>query len=258
MPVLWGAEFVTVRLNRLSGRIGSEGKKRRRLSSPGSGSQLIVPGFPLGLGLMRHAIDHDQVRWDRTLDGAGIGAARIDKITIEIPTGKTGEVQVADVIARLARASGVNLGLPAAGLSLSTQGLAGSLTRTLLAEVLGPETSIVLRPGVMVITIDDQILAPERRAEWEDRLRNLGDRASDAARRRQAYGMSARESFRANDPHRPTICLIHGLNSSSAGFVHVIPLLEEAGYGVVVYDYPFNRSLEESCAAFARLGRVSA
>ena len=32
----------------------------------------------------------------------------------------------------------------------------------------------------------------------------------------------------------------------------MIPWLEEAGYGIVVYDYPFNRSIAESCDAFAR------
>jgi pimeloyl-ACP methyl ester carboxylesterase len=32
----------------------------------------------------------------------------------------------------------------------------------------------------------------------------------------------------------------------------MIPWLEEAGYGIVVYDYPFNRSIAESCQCFAR------
>ena len=86
-----------------------------------------------------------------------------ETLTIEIPTGKTGDIQVAEVLSRLARASGVNLKIPAAGLTLSTQGLAGPLTRTLLSEALGPEVSIKFRPGVMVIAIDDHILAPDRR-----------------------------------------------------------------------------------------------
>ena len=64
--------------------------------------------------------------------------------------------------------------------------------------------------------------------------------------------MRALPSYRPNDPARPTICLVHGLNSSSGGFIHMIPWLEEAGYGIVVYDFPFNRRLEESCTAFAR------
>ncbi len=175
-----------------------------------------------------------------------------DKLTIEIPTGTTGEVQVTEIVSRLAKASGVAIELPAAGMTLATQGLAGPLTRTLLSEALGPEVTIAFRPGVMAISIDEHLLAVARRDEWLARLRNLGDRAALAARRRQAYGMHALRSFRANDPTRPTICLIHGLNSSSRGFVHVIPLLEEAGYGIVVYDYPYNRALKESSTIFAR------
>jgi hypothetical protein len=179
-------------------------------------------------------------------------ASATETRTIEIPVGKTGEIQVSEIVSRLAKASGVALDLPAAGLILSTQGFAGSLTRTLLSEALGPEVAISFRPGAMVIAIDDRILAVDRRAEWLGRLRNLGNRAAEAARTRQAYGMHALKSFRANDPARPTVCLIHGLNSSSGGFVHVIPLLEEAGYGIVVYDFPYDRGLVESCAIFAR------
>jgi pimeloyl-ACP methyl ester carboxylesterase len=172
--------------------------------------------------------------------------------SVEIPIGNTGEVQVAEIVSRLAKASGVAFEVPPAGLTLSTQGFAGPLTRTLLSEVLGPEVTISFRPGVMVITIDERILAVGRRTEWLGRLRNLGDRATEAAQRRQSYGIHALASFRPNDPSRPTVCLIHGLNSSSGGFVHVIPLLEEAGYGIVVYDYPYNRKLGESCPIFAR------
>ena len=109
----------------------------------------------------------------------------------------------------------------------------------------------------MVLTVDDRILAPGRRAEWLGRLRELADRATEAARRRELYGMRPLPSYRPNDPSRPTICLVHGLNSSSGGFVHMIPWLEEAGYGIVIYDYPFNRRIEESCARVrTRLGRV--
>ena len=32
----------------------------------------------------------------------------------------------------------------------------------------------------------------------------------------------------------------------------MIEPIETAGFGVVVYDYPYNRNLEESCARFAR------
>ena len=172
--------------------------------------------------------------------------------TVQVLISKSGEVQVAEIISRLASASGVALDWPVANLSLSTQGLARALTKTLLSETLGPEVAIDFKPGAMFITFDDRILAPERRDEWLRRLRHLADRADEAARKRQSYGMHALKSYRPNDPNRPTVCLVHGLNSSSGGFVHMIPWLEQAGYGIVVYDYPFNRSLEESCAGFAR------
>jgi hypothetical protein len=170
--------------------------------------------------------------------------------SVEIPIGKAGDVQVAEIVWRLAQASGVPFERPAASLTFSTQGLSRALTRTLLSETLGPEVEIRFQPGAMVLTVNDRILAPERRAEWLRRLRELADRAAEAARRRELYGMWALPSYRPNDPARPTICLVHGMNSSSGGFVHMIPWLEEAGYGIVVYDYPFNRRIEESCAGF--------
>ncbi len=176
----------------------------------------------------------------------------LDTRSIEIPTGKAGEIRVSEIVSRIAEASGVAVDLPAAELTLSTQGFAGPLTRTLLVDALGPEVTITFRPGAMVISIDERNLIAEKRNEWLSRLRNLGQQAAEAARKRQSYGMHALKSFRANDATRPTICLIHGLNSSSAGYVHVVPLLEAAGYGIVVYDYPYNRRLDESCAAFKR------
>jgi pimeloyl-ACP methyl ester carboxylesterase len=135
---------------------------------------------------------------------------------------------------------------------LSTQGLARGLTKSLLAETLGPEVAIEFRPRTMVFSIDERLLTRERRGEWAQRLQQLAERASEAAKRKQAYGMRALKSYRPGDSTRPTLCLVHGLNSSSGGFVHMIPQLEEAGYGIVTYDYAFNSPIAESCAAFAR------
>jgi pimeloyl-ACP methyl ester carboxylesterase len=172
--------------------------------------------------------------------------------TVEIPLGKSGEVHVREIVGRLAAAGGIELGRPTADLTMSTQGLARSLTKTLLGETLGSEVAITYRPGAMVMTIDEKLLSPSRRQEWLRRLGDLSDRAAEASHRRQAYGMRSLKSFRPNDVTRPTICLVHGLNSSSGGFVYMIPWLEQAGYGIVVYDYPYNRAIDESCKAFAR------
>ena len=94
----------------------------------------------------------------------------------------------------------------------------------------------------------------EHRAEWKRRLDDLAERSKQAAQRQQYYGMRARPSYRPNDPGRPTVCLVHGLNSSSGGFVHMFDDLEDAGYGLVVFDYPFNQRLEDSCASSATTG----
>ena len=104
------------------------------------------------------------------------------------------------------------------------------LTRTLLADALGPEVTIAFRPGAMVIAIDERNLVAEKRNRVAGPAPEaLGQQADEAARKRQAYGMHALKSFRANDATRPTVCLIHGLNSSSAGFVHVVPLARSGG-----------------------------
>ncbi len=83
--------------------------------------------------------------------------------SVEVPINQAGEVQVAEIVARLAQASGVHWEQPVASLSLSTQGLARSLTKTLLSETLGPEVEIAIQAGKMTLHIDDRILAPDRR-----------------------------------------------------------------------------------------------
>jgi pimeloyl-ACP methyl ester carboxylesterase len=66
------------------------------------------------------------------------------------------------------------------------------------------------------------------------------------------YGMLPRPSYRPNDPSRPTVCLVHGMNSSAEGWLHVVPLIEQAGFGVVFYDYPYDQALTKTGALFAR------
>jgi len=170
----------------------------------------------------------------------------------EVPLDPSGGLPIAEVVSVLAQASGVPIERPALHLTLPTRGLGGSLTRALLSECLGPQVGLVIQPGVVVLAVDDADLAPDRRLEWKRRLDELSERSAEASKRNQYYGMRALGSFRPNDPRRPTVCLVHGINSSSGGFVHVIPLLEQAGYGVVVYDYPFNQPLADSCAQFRR------
>jgi pimeloyl-ACP methyl ester carboxylesterase len=171
---------------------------------------------------------------------------------IEIPLDPSGGLAVAEVVSALAQASGVAIERPAVSLTLPTRGLGGSLSKTLLGECLGPDVRLSFRPGLVILSVDENDLAADRRDGWKRRLDDLAARSLQASQRQQYYGMRALPSYRANDPTRPTVCLVHGINSSSGGYVHVTPLLEQAGYGIVVYDYPFNQRLEVSCAQFRR------
>jgi pimeloyl-ACP methyl ester carboxylesterase len=173
-------------------------------------------------------------------------------VSVRVALSGSSEVDVAEVVLRLAEASQLPVARPPAPLTLPLEGLAAPLTRTLLRETLGPDALLEVKSGELVITLAPRLLEPERRSDWERRLRDLASRAGKEIERRSRYGFHSRPSYRPNDPDRPTICLIHGLNSTSGVFLHMVGPLEAAGYGIVVYDFPYNRDLDETSAAFRR------
>ena len=173
-------------------------------------------------------------------------------VSVRIELNAASEVDVAEVVDRLARAGALPIDRPRAPLTLPLEGLAAPLTRALLAETLGPDVSLEVRPRELIITLAPRLFEPARRADWERRLRDLAGRAGREVERRSRYGLHARPSYRPNDPARPTVCLIHGLNSTSGVFMHMVGPLEAAGYGIVAYDFPYNRDLDETSAAFRR------
>lgn len=175
-----------------------------------------------------------------------------DVVVVRVPMEDDSKVNVADVVPKLAAATGVEIPRPKGDLKLPVTGVGGSLTRTMLAETLGPRVKLSLEARSLLFALDPALLTPEARPDWEKRLKNLAETTQREIDRIARYGMHALESYRPNDPARPTVCLIHGINSGSHVFVHMIPLLEKAGFGLVVYDYPYNRDLDESCAEFAR------
>lgn len=182
----------------------------------------------------------------------GSFAADPAPVRVEVPVSESSEIDLAEFVARLAKATNVTTELPTGSVPLPVSGLAGNLTRKLLSDSLGPEVRLDTSDKQLSATIDPSMLAATRKVEWDGRVRSLAAQAAKEARRRQSYGMHALKSYRPNDPGRPTVCLVHGVNSSSYGFVHMIRPLEEAGYGIVVYDFAYNRSLEDSSRRFAR------
>jgi pimeloyl-ACP methyl ester carboxylesterase len=193
------------------------------------------------------------IGWLAVLTVLGVsGPNDVAPIRVEVALVESGAVDLPALVERLAKATGVEVARPAGGVTLPVVGLAGNLSRKMLADALGSDAAVAVRGPSLIVTLDRAALEPGRREAWIGRLRELAESAEREAKRRLHYGLHALRSFRPNDPSRPTVCLIHGVNSSSGGFVHMVPHLEEAGFGVVVYDYAFNRSLQESCRQFAR------
>ena len=168
-------------------------------------------------------------------------------VEFEIPLVNATEIDLKDAVDRLAKATHLITPLPSAGIRLPVVGSAGTLGRRLLEQSLGEGTRIRVDNDRVKITI-----APASEEERSQRLRDLCHQAELEAKRQAQFGLHALKSYKPNDKTRPTICLVHGMNSSSYGFVHMIKPLEEAGYGVVVFDYRFNRGLRESCDQFAK------
>jgi pimeloyl-ACP methyl ester carboxylesterase len=174
-------------------------------------------------------------------------------IVVRVPLTDAGDLSLGTFVEVLARSTDVPVAVPDTVLTLPVRGVAGGLTLRALEEALGPGVDLSVQADSVVATLDRTVHAPEGRSAWRTRLDALAARVKrDAALDRQLYGMKALRSYHPNDSARPTVLLIHGMNSNSGGFVHMVPLLEEAGYGVVVYDFPDNQDLDRSSPAFVR------
>src|SRR5437867_2601804 len=118
-----------------------------------------------------------------------ISQAASSAIEVRIPVNTAGEVDAAEIVARLAERAGVEVERPSGVLKLPVNGLAGALTRTLLNETLGPEVTIRTAPGEMLVAIEPEALDTARLSRFRDRLADLSARAALESRRRLSYGM---------------------------------------------------------------------
>jgi pimeloyl-ACP methyl ester carboxylesterase len=181
--------------------------------------------------------------------------AEIAPRAITIPMNKNFEVEIDDLITRIGKSLEIPIDSNPVPVRLPVVGIDGKLTKTLLRETLGEAVDFHVdnRSGSIVIDLGADALGLDRKAKIAAGIRSLAERAR---RERKAieerFGMRARPSFHPNDPDRPTICLIHGLNSTSNVFVHMIKPLEAAGFGIVLYDYPYNHDLDETVQSFRR------
>ena len=181
-----------------------------------------------------------------------------DPIEVQVPIGASRDIDVAELVARLSDATGLAVARPSGELRLPIVGLAGGLTRTMLTDSLGPDASLSIRPEALVVTLDPRL----RQAESCPGGKGASRTSPHAPRTRSGgariMGCTPSSRIGRTIPARPTILLVHGLNSTSRVFKHLIGTLEGAGFGLVVYDFPYNRRLEDSCAVPGRLGGVPA
>ena len=159
----------------------------------------------------------------------------------------TGLERVVNARAGSAKAAGADKAEVMAAAKVPIRGTAGALTLTFIKETLGSEVELAVRGDRLVVTV-----AATDLSGVVPRVRELRKEVERHARQSMHYGMHARESYRPNDPARRTVLLIHGINSTSGSFVHMVGPLEAAGFGVVVYDFPYNRRLRDSSDAFVR------
>src|SRR2546423_994609 len=91
-------------------------------------------------------------------------------VEVRVPVSETGEIDAAEVVARLAERAAVEGEKPRGSLRLSIAGLAGALTRRLLNEPLGPDVTIKLTPAELVVRVDPDALEPARLPRFRERL----------------------------------------------------------------------------------------
>ncbi len=188
----------------------------------------------------------------QTALNAGQTAAR----SVEIPINKNSEVEIDDLIARIAESLAIRVDRePPVRVRLPVVGIDGKLTKKLLRETLGETIDFHVdnRSTSLVVDLGADATERDRKAKIAAGIGFLAERARRELKAIEArFGMRARPSFQPNNPDRPTICLIHGLNSTSNVFVHMIKPLEDAGFGIVLYDYPYNHDLDETVQSFQR------
>jgi pimeloyl-ACP methyl ester carboxylesterase len=121
-----------------------------------------------------------------------------------------------------------------------------------LMSLLGPGIGIEVGDDEIIVTIRPDVLAKPDKGRFRSRMKAVGKNTKIIPDRPDHYGLEARPSYRANDPDRSTICLVHGLNSTADSFVNLIPALESQGFGVVTFNYDYDRGLEDASKEFRR------
>ena len=169
-----------------------------------------------------------------------IAPAPGDRVVVRVPLDGSGRLDAAEL-----------LGEPG-GAKVPLRGLPGLVGRSLLSQLLGPGVAIEVRADEAVVTIDPSLMQHPDRPGLKARMKDFRKQTRFVPDPPESYGFHANSSYRPDDPARPTVCLIHGINSTGDSFRHLAAALERAGYGVVLYEYPYDQDLDRTADEFAR------
>jgi pimeloyl-ACP methyl ester carboxylesterase len=167
---------------------------------------------------------------------------------VKVKLAADGGLDLVSLLERLSEATSVRVPIPDRAVSIPLRGPGAPLSRTLIEESFARLATVRFEADAVEIRIQDD----SRPDAWRDPLLKLSLQAFGLLERRSIYGLRPLRSYRPNDDSRPTVCLLHGLNSTSGVFKHLIPVIESAGYGVVVYDFPHNQDLDQSSRTFVK------
>lgn len=170
-----------------------------------------------------------------------IGPAPGDRVVLRVPIDEAGRIDASALVGR-----------PRGRPLLRVRGLGAAAARALLAQALGPGVSIDVGEDEAVVAIEPRAMRRPGRPRLRARMQDSRRQSRLVSDPPPAYGLFARDSYRPNDPDRPTVCLVHGINSTSDSFRHLIAALEAEGFGVVACEYPYDRDLDLTAEAFAR------
>jgi len=181
--------------------------------------------------------------WGVVLVGLALsmGPEAGDRLVARLPIDDAGQIDVSSIAGKK----------PGAWL-VPVRGLGAIFARAVIAQTLGSGVTIEIGETEAILKVDPTKLNTPTRPGFKARMKVLQQQTKLVPNPPPAYGLFPRESYRANDPNRPTVCLIHGINSTGESFRNLAVALEAEGFGLIVCEYPYDRDLDVSVEEFTR------
>ncbi len=164
-----------------------------------------------------------------------------DRLVVRVPIDAAGQMDVSPIVGKRPGA-----------VRVPVRGIGAVLARAAIAQALGSGVTIEIGEDEAVFRIDPAKLNRTGQPAFKSRMKTLQRSTKLVPDPPPAYGIFPRPSYRPNDPSRPTVCLIHGINSTGESFRNLARALEAEGFGLVVCEYPYDRDLDVSVKEFTR------